>query len=104
MFTYNTTPHSSTEFSPYRLLFGYNPEIPSSLPKPQTSQYTFDDYAKEIKFKIQKSINIARQNLLQSKELSKQYFDKNAKITEFKIGDLVLLKNELIPKGKSKKK
>ena len=63
-FVFNTTPHSSTGFTPHELLFGRKPNIPGILQK-ETSEihYTYDDYVKELQARLQSSYEIARSNL-----------------------------------------
>ncbi|XP_044761285.1 uncharacterized protein LOC123318665 [Coccinella septempunctata] len=103
MFSYNTTTHSSTKFSPHELLFGKQPQIPTSLTNSVDFKYTYENYVDELKLKLQKSQEIARNNILKSKETSKIYYDKKSRNTEFKLGEKVLLLNEKSEKGKSKK-
>ena len=48
-FVFNTTPHSSTGFTPHELLFGRKPNIPGILQKETPEiQYTYDNYVKEL--------------------------------------------------------
>jgi len=48
MFTYNMMPHMATNYNPFKLLYGHQVTLPTtlSLPKPI---YTYDNYAKELK-------------------------------------------------------
>ena len=91
VFCYNTTPHTATKHTPFELLFGFKPIIPSALTKTVDIVYNYDDYLIELKNKLQKSYEIARNNIYKAKEVSKNYYDKNTKIINFKIGDKVLL-------------
>lgn len=101
MFTYNTTPHTSTHIMPFELIHGFKPNLPSSFKSKQLSVvYNYEDYLSFIKNRLKSSYEIARQNLLISKEKSKIYYDKNCNPVTFKIGDQVLLKNELKSKNK----
>ena len=102
---YNTTKHSSTGFTPYELVFGRKPELPSSITSTPEFRYTYDTYLEELKFRLQNSHQLARDKLIDSKERSKKYFDKkpNVKEREFKVGEFVLLRNEAIKPRHSKK-
>lgn len=93
-FAYNTTVHSSTKFTPYELVFGMQPKLPTSLTQTPEFHYTYDDYAQDLKMKLNKSFEIARNNIQQSKETNKKYYDKNSSHTVYKVGDLVYLLNE----------
>lgn len=103
MFAYNTTPHTATKFSRYELLFGFKPEIPSSIQREPEFRYNYDNYVDELKARLQHSYQSARENILRNKEKYKYYYDKNLNDKEFEVGNLVLLSNESVPKGKSKK-
>lgn len=68
MFTYNTTVHSSSKFTPFELVFGVKPNLPSSITKVPEFKYTYDDYIDNLTLKLRKSREIARENLIKSKE------------------------------------
>lgn len=74
-----------------------------TLKKLPEHEYSYDNYAKEITFRIQSSNQVATETLMNSKITSKNYHDKSTKRTAFNVGDYVLLKNETISKGRSKK-
>ena len=76
-FVFNTTPHTSTGFTPHELLFGRKPNIPGLLQKdPPEVQYTYDSYVKELQSRLQSSYQVARSNLEMQKERSKEYYDR----------------------------
>lgn len=103
MFSFNTTIHTSTKFSPYELIFGIKPSLPSSITSQPQFKYSYDNYLDDLKLKLQKSHQIAKDNLVKSKEINKKYYDKNSKITNYTVGDMVFLTNEQAKIGKSKK-
>lgn len=92
-FCYNTTPHTSSGFTPYELVYGQKPMIPSSIHRAPTCT-NFDDYDKELKHRLQSAWRIAMDHIDQSKETSKGHYDKNSRPKEFKIGDQVLYRNQ----------
>ena len=69
-FVFNTTPHSSTGFTPHELLFGRKPIIPGILQK-ETPEIQYDNYVKELQARLQSSYEIARSNLQVKKEKSR---------------------------------
>lgn len=97
IFTYNTTPHSSTKFTPHELVYGHKAELPSSLTLPPTVSYNYDDYSNELKARFRHSHQIAKENILKSKETSKTYYDKNINPIKFEVGNLVLVRQEARP-------
>lgn len=56
--------------------------------------YNYDNYANEIRSRLQHSYQLARKNILHSKQISKKYYDKGSKEVIFQVGDLVLVRNE----------
>ena len=103
MFSYNSTPHTTTRYSPYELVFGRRAEIPSSISKDPEFHYTYDDYLANLKLKLQMSNKIARENILNSKEKSKETYDRKILQPNFRVGDQVYLLNESTRPGRSKK-
>lgn len=103
IFAYNTTVHSTTKFTPYELVFGIQPRIPSAITQSPEFYYTYDNYVENLKMKLNRSYDLAKQNIKQSKEINKQYYDKNTSHKTYKIGDLVYLLNESSTPATSKK-
>ena len=77
-FMFNTMPHTATGFTPHELLFGRKPNIPGVLQKePPDTQYTYDNYVKELQSRLQSNYQMARCNLNLQKERSKEYQDRS---------------------------
>ena len=93
MFVYNTTPHSSTNYTPHELLYGFPADIPTGLKQEPGISYNYDNYANELKARLQHGYTIAREIIKTRKEKNKQYYDKNTKTKQFNLGEKVLLKN-----------
>jgi hypothetical protein len=91
-FTYNTTPHTVTKYTPYEVLFGRIANIPGKLQKVPQPLYNFDDIVLGIKQKMQNCQQIARERLIKFKELQGQRVKSNN--YEFKENELVLLRVE----------
>ena len=103
MFTYNTTPHSSTGYTPYELVFGRQATLPTSLNQAPQLTYTYDKYAEELRERLRSTNNIARETLEINKDKSKRQYDKKTAEKSFKIGDQILLHDETVRRGRSKK-
>jgi len=106
-FVFKTTPPpppTSTGFTPQELLFGQKPSIPGLLQRdPPDAQYTYNDCVKELHSHLQSSYRVARSNLVQQKERSKEYHDRNINTPLFIIGDKVLLHDGKVRRGRSAK-
>lgn len=94
-FSFNTTVHSETKYSPFELVFGKLCNLPNNLQNDVDPLYNYNSYPLELKFRLQKAHKDARDNLLESKNIRKLYYDKKSNPAHYKIGDLILLKNQI---------
>jgi len=99
MCVYNTTVHPATGFTLFELLFGCPLTLPSALKKPRELQYNYDDYASELKGRLQTVHQHAHKNLVESKDKSKEHYDKTAGPTKLQVGDKVSLFDETVRRG-----
>lgn len=102
-FSYNTSTHRSTNLTPYELLFGRKAYLPSSILKEPEFHYTYDDYIRSLQNRLNTSFKTARENLINSKNKSKEYYDKKINPTRFKVNDLVCIYEKRTKVGLSKK-
>jgi len=103
-FVFNTTPHTSTGFTPHELLFGRKPNIPGLLQKePVELRYNYESYVQELQSRLQTCYEVAKTNLNAKKERSKEYYDRNTNVPLFAIGEKVLLHDEKVRRGRSAK-
>jgi hypothetical protein len=103
MFSYNSSVDTSTKYTPHELVFGNKPELPSSITQTPEFKYTYDSYIDQLKLKLNKSHEIARENLIKCNQKSKTYYDRNATNVTYDIGNKVLLSNEASKPNLSKK-
>lgn len=104
IFVFNTTPHTATGYTPHELMYGRKANIPGRLQEaPSSPQYTYDDYVMELRSRLGSSYEVARKNLLKAKEVNKKHSDKRSHEVVFKIDDKVLLHDETVRRGRSKK-
>jgi hypothetical protein len=102
VYVYNTSTHTSTGYTPYELMYGFRSSMPSALQEKPDVQYNYD-FLTELKTRLQAAHQVARERLISSKEKSKEYYDRNTKETTLKVGDQVLLYDETVRRGRSKK-
>lgn len=93
VYVFNTTPHTATKYSPYELLYGFKPQLPCVLKNKPQVVYNYDNYLFEIRYKMQRAHELAREHQIRAKEKSKENFDKKAEAIQFKMGQLVLMEN-----------
>lgn len=90
MFSYNTNVHSTTNFSPFELLFGFKPYIPKSIDTLENNTYT--DYIRVLNHRLYYSRQKALQNIQLSKERSKKQYDSRTKPVTYNINDMVYVR------------
>jgi transposase InsO family protein len=102
-FAHNTTPQSSTNYMPFQLSYGRLPNLPGYLQKELTNvYYAYDNYAKELESRLQSSYAVARRNL-ETAKLNKKNYDRHTRVPKFEIGNSVLVQDESVRRGRSKK-
>lgn len=101
IYSHNTTPSTTTNFTPYELLFGYEPNLPMEILKREVPIYNYDNYVTQLRSKLRTYHIMAREQYEKRKIENKKYYDKNRKngTLDLQINDLVLI---LDPKKKSK--
>ena len=102
---HNTTPHSVTRYTPFELMYGRIANLPGELQRgPISPLYNYEDLISNTRHKLKTSHEIARQNLIKSKLEQKERFDNTrAQPVKLEIGMKVLLSNESVKLGTSKK-
>ncbi|KAL0130261.1 hypothetical protein PUN28_002097 [Cardiocondyla obscurior] len=71
MFTYNTTPHTSTGFTPFELVYGHQAMLPTALTTVPKPTYSYENYAQELRERLRAANQIARENARLKKEKTK---------------------------------
>jgi transposase InsO family protein len=92
VFAYNTRVHGTTGFSPYRLLFGREPSVPSALPA--TNLLGDDDpsdYPARLAIALAASAKLASEAITESQSKQAARYDANHPESPLRVGDLVML-------------
>ena len=97
LFTYCTTPHSSSGETPFYLVNGRDPNLPSTLSfsVPQVKYPVIEtEFGKELAKELKCARELARKNIQSAQRAQKQHYDRGVKDVELQVGDLVMLKVE----------
>lgn len=98
IFAYNTTPHKSTEFSPFYLIYGRMPHLPIELTLNQPIYSNYPEYCHRLESRWQEAKEECLVKQQMRKEYYKWYYDNcNKEETTFQPGDLVMRKVPYIP-------
>lgn len=94
-FSYNTSVHEGTRYTPHELVFGRMARTPSSNPDvTDIADESYKGYLTNLFSKLTDTQAIARENLIAAKQKSKNYYDRKMNARTFKAGDYVYLLKE----------
>ncbi|CAG2211387.1 unnamed protein product [Mytilus edulis] len=101
----NSPSTQSTEFSPFHLLFGREMNLPfdTSVTPKQNLSSDAKLQMEEVLSNLKITQDLATKNMLEKQLKSKERYDRNSKIPQFKVRDLVLLRQHVVPVGRSPK-
>lgn len=102
-YCYNTSKHSAfnNAYSPYELVFGKNAnELNQIFTGAIEPVYNIENYANELKFKLQIAHQQAQDFIKKNKEISKKYYDKQINELKINVGDKIKIEKE--PRNKYK--
>ena len=103
VFAYNTAIHTSTGFTPHRLMFGDDCRFPVQLRVDEVlSDTTPSSRAKEMLSSVAKACAAVRQNTATKHKASKAYYDLGATARHFKGGDKVRMHLKSMGRRKGK--
>ena len=94
LFAYRASVHESTKESPFHLLYGRDPWLPSETTLNQpSSPYVVDssDYRVELTSSLSSAWLLAREKIKIAQASRKKQHDKRAKEHQFRVGDRVMI-------------
>jgi len=95
LFAYRSTPHQSTGETPFYLVYGREPNLPTALnfQLPVTKFPVVEtDYGVALEKELKYARSLAKKNLEASQKQQKKFYDRKAKDCNLRVGDLVMLK------------
>lgn len=94
---YNTTKNDTTGFSPYQLMFGRQPNLPTDVAfglNPEGhKKITHADYVEKLRESLQENYKLAIQHSEKTAQRNKQRYDLKVRESILEEGDHVLVKN-----------
>ncbi|RWS23369.1 pol polyprotein-like protein [Leptotrombidium deliense] len=91
-FLHNTSYHDSTRYSPFYLIYGYEPKLPIDCIIENSAKNEFgSSVIQNISQNLQAARENAKKNILISQNKYKHYYDKNKSDFEFNVGDKCLV-------------
>ena len=103
-FAYNSSKHRITQETPFTLLFGRDPPLLAEFDLKTSINYNEDfNYLEGLQQNLFYLHEKTKSLLNKANEVQEDYYNRRTKPVTLKEGQLVLLKNEVIPVGKSKK-
>ena len=91
LFSYRAAEHESTRASPFKLLYGRDPTLPTMLNEPRAvpEQHTSEGYMAEIEQRMRAAWDDAQKAVQKAQQHQKIQHDKRATAVPFKEGDRV---------------
>ncbi len=94
LFAYNTARQDSTQESPYFLLYGHDPRLPTDVAfnalRARNIPWT-SDYARSTALNLTEARELALQNIVKAQNNQKKQNDKKVYLKANEIGDMVYL-------------
>ena len=104
LFAYRVAVQASTQESPFYLLYGRDPQVPTetALSQPRTVyQLDFADYRAELVANLSDAWALARKNIEDAQAKQKKQYDRKSKDSGLVIGDRVMVYMPGAVKGKA---
>lgn len=95
IYSYNTSVHEATQYTPYELIFAKVALTPASDPPiANGSSDTYAEYLLSLYKRMRKIQDIAKEHLVKAKIRSKELYDRRVRPQTFAVGDSVYLLKE----------
>ncbi|KAL5006250.1 hypothetical protein ScPMuIL_015056, partial [Solemya velum] len=92
---YNCTPHESTGYSPYRLMFGREPKLPVDIMfgiESEGPEQTYTQYVKDLREEMEYASQLAKLRMEEMARKNKGEYDRRQRGSPLSVGDHVLVR------------
>ena len=106
LFAYRCGPQASTMESPFFLLYGRDPRLPTEAalsPPTSRAHYNLDDYKTQAVTRMSDAWQLAQAKIVDAQRRQKTHYDRSAKPSTFRVGDRVFVFNPALKAGKAHK-
>ena len=99
-FAYNTSVHSTTGYTPFLLMHGYEARLPADLifGLGSREKHSPCDYVAEVQDRLQATFQKVREKTGQEQKRQKTYYDRKIHGNPIEEGELVWIWNPAIPR------
>ena len=94
LFAYRASQQQSTLESPFFLLYGRDPRLPTDTamyPKKTRKMVDLKEYGVELASHMSEAWDLARQCVRKAQKRQKEYYDRKVRLPSFRVGDRVFL-------------
>ena len=96
-FAYNTATQASTQFEPFKLMYGRDPMLPFDMPHTNSLLPITNDYYQQLKRFLNQAKSSARCNITRTQNLYKKTYDTGRMdLPRLKLGQLILVKQMML--------
>ena len=97
-FMHNATVNTSTKYTPYKLMYGTKPQLPSTKCSPEIDPPVtadLDGHVEETQYNIDSKWDKAALHLNKAKQDYKRYYEEYTKTKDVKTGEFVYIRNNI---------
>ena len=93
LFAYRASTQESTKESPFYLMYGRDPRLPTALEMDNMSceEMDVDSYKREVSTKLSEAWELAKNNNKKAQSKQKALYDRQTKSPQFSVGDRVFV-------------